>query len=276
MVTIETKLPRSEAGAAAAGPGSTILSAAVIDADVERRTPAGPAPSKPRRPRRAIDDLSRMFGGRRTAYAATFGVIITALWLTLFTVGLSIPTAPYRDRLLNLANPAGPAGPAAAYGIFESLVVIAFAFTPTNLALLCMVSALAGCLGRLATTDDRAAELARRSVHRVTVEHTDTQSPPAGATTATESTTVQATAQTIFISPLAPAITAVTWGFFIYLIIISGTVVLTGDPFKETSPDQYLRLAGSASLLAFAVGWQPQILAQLVGNVGAAKLLKSS
>lgn len=269
MVTITESKPRLEASGA---------SVTVSESLAESRS-AGVPTLRHTRARRAISDITHAVGGRRTAFAASFGSVIVVLWLTLFTVGLSVPTAPYRERLLNLANPAVTSR-ATDPSIVESLVVIAFAFTPTNLALLCMVSALAGCLGRLATTDDAAAELARhRRIEKVTIECTDSTSPVAAsatsAATATESTTVQQASTNITVSPLAPAITAVTWGFFIYLVIVSGTVVLTGDPFKDTSPEQYLRLAGAASLLAFAVGWQPQILAQLVSNVGSSKLLKT-
>jgi len=223
--------------------------------------------------------VTEAFGGGRAAIAAITGTIVTGLWITLFTVGLAIPSQPYRDRLLNLADPdAAAAGP----GVIISVVATAFCYTPTNLAMLCIVAALTGCLGRLATTNDAAGERARHRQLLLTVVST---SPPDAAdaaeiktsTTSTETSTVQeSVGSDPVVSPLAPAITAVTWGFFIYLVIVSGTVVLTGDPFKETSPEQYLRLAGSASLLAFAVGWQPQILAQLVSNVGTTRLLKPS
>ncbi|MCC6676384.1 MAG: hypothetical protein IT436_04505 [Phycisphaerales bacterium] len=234
---------------------------------------------------RRMDRVAEALGGRRAAFAAFTGTIVTALWITLFTIGLTVPSQPYRDRLLHLADPQAASN---AYGpsVIEAFVVIAFAYTPTNLAMLCIVASLTGCLGHLATTNDAAAERARNRELRVTVvTQSQTDSAQSGgapgnstsAASAAETSTVQESyTQDSIVSPLAPAITAVTWGFFIYLIIVSGTVVLTGDPFKETSPEQYLRMAGSASLLAFAVGWQPQILAQMVSNVGSTKLLKPS
>lgn len=239
-------------------------------------TPGSTAPAHPR-----LERVADALGGRRTAFAAITGTIVTALWITLFTIGLTIPSQAYRDRLLHLADPAAASthGPS----VVESIVVIAFAYTPTNLAMLCMVASLTGCLGHLATTNDAAAERARNRQLRITVvsqsqsDTVESPGPSTTAATAAETSTVRETyTQDTLVSPLAPAITAVTWGFFIYLVIVSGTVVLTGDPFKETSPEQYLRLAGSASLLAFAVGWQPQILAQLVSNVGTTRLLKPS
>jgi hypothetical protein len=198
------------------------------------------------------------FGGRRTVYAAIAGTLATGLWLGLFTIGLAVPTQPYRDRLM--AMDPSKAGAPAISEIFSSLIVVGFAYTPTNLALLCCAAALVGCLGRLATTNDAEARAIIDQERNGTAK-TEGAADEGGGTR---------------VSPLAPAITAITWGLFIYLIVVSGTVVVTGDPFKSTSPEQYLRLAGSASLLAFAVGWRPQSITQFVNVVCASKMGKSS
>lgn len=195
-------------------------------------------------------------GGRRTVFAATAGTLATGLWLGLFTIGLTIPTQPYRDRLM--AMDPSKAGAPGVSEIAESLIVVGFAYTPTNLALLCCAAALVGCLGRLATTNDAEAQAALDEAQN-------------GAGTKAPCETVAESGGTQ-VSPLAPAITAITWGLFIYLIVVSGTVVVTGDPFKSTSPEQYLRLAGSASLLAFAVGWRPQSITQFVNVVCTSKM----
>jgi hypothetical protein len=214
---------------------------------------AGDAHAHARR-ERALSRLVRQVGGRRTVFAATAGTFATGLWLGLFTIGLCIPTQAYRDRLMAI-DPI-KAGSPSVPEIFESLVVVAFAFTPTNLALLCCAAALVGCLGRLATTDDAEARALLDA-------HEDAKG--------TEAPTLERGAVTV--SPLAPAITAITWGLFIYLIVVSGTVVVTGDPFQSTSPEQYLRMASSTSLLAFAVGWRPQFISQLVSGVCGSKLI---
>jgi hypothetical protein len=71
---------------------------------------------------------------------------------------------------------------------------------------------------------------------------------------------------------LRPTISAITWGFFIYLFLISGMMLAVENPFSATTPDQYLRLAGTASLFAFVVGWRPELLTRLVAQVGQARM----
>lgn len=202
-----------------------------------------------------FEHLLDLFGGLRTVGAAICATLITGVWLSLFTMGIAIPSEPYRNRMLAMASPDGVS--ANAPGILESLTVIAFAYTPTNLALLCCAAALAGCLGRMATMRNG--------------ETTDEPSDQASTGQGSAGSVAEKKPDS---SLLAPAMSAVTWGFFVYLVLISGTIVLTGDPFKNTSPEQYFRLAGSASLFAFAVGWQPQILNQLVSTVGKSGLFK--
>jgi hypothetical protein len=53
-------------------------------------------------------------------------------------------------------------------------------------------------------------------------------------------------------------------GFLVYLLWLSGVYVATASPFVGTDPDKYARLAGAFSLAAFAVGYQPQLVAKLL------------
>ena len=46
-------------------------------------------------------------------------------------------------------------------------------------------------------------------------------------------------------------------GFVIYLCMVAGLYVVLDDPFKDSTPGQYARLAGSMSLVAFIVGFDP-------------------
>lgn len=45
--------------------------------------------------------------------------------------------------------------------------------------------------------------------------------------------------------------------FVVYLCLVAGLCAATDDPFKDTTPSQYARLAGSLSLVAFVVGYDP-------------------
>lgn len=187
--------------------------------------------------------LREYFGAPSVLRSAICGTCVTGVWLLIFTLGLAVPSQPFRDRLLALGTTAG--ANLGLFGIVQDVVTVALVYTPTNLMLLCCVSSLVGCLARLATT--RAQAEARRAP--ATAEKPRVAEEPIAA-------------------DLAPAISAVTWGFFIYLVVLSGTIVITGEPFKATSPESYLRVAGTTSLFAFAVGWRPEILTTLVRRIG--------
>lgn len=195
---------------------------------------------KPGARRRSIARITAPVGGQRVASAAIGGMIATALWIALFTAGLAVPSQPFRDGLLGLAGGTPPAGAVEITSVWDALralVVIAMCYTPTNLATLCCMAALIGCLASTATN------------------------PPSHTPGADEAPI-----------PLRPAISAITWGFFIYLFMISGMLLAVESPFASTSPDQYLRLAGTASLLAFVVGWRPELISRLVAQVGDSRL----
>ncbi len=53
-------------------------------------------------------------------------------------------------------------------------------------------------------------------------------------------------------------------GFMVYLLWLAGVYVATADPFADPNPDKYARVAGAFSLAAFAVGYQPQLVAKLL------------
>src|SRR5262249_8130983 len=55
----------------------------------------------------------------------------------------------------------------------------------------------------------------------------------------------------------------------IYLCIVSGLLLLAESPFKTTDPERYIRLAGSASFLAFISGYDPNILIKLIERLSA-------
>ena len=56
-------------------------------------------------------------------------------------------------------------------------------------------------------------------------------------------------------------------GLFIYLILISGLLLLGTSPFDNLNQAQYTRLAGTASLFAFICGYSPGMLGKLVNRI---------
>lgn len=220
------------------------------------------SPARPNRAARgAIHTIVQPMGGANVAGAALGGLISTALWIGMFTVGLSVPSQPFRDGLFALAGAEAPAGAFPVHTSWDAiyaLVIIAFCYTPTNLAMLCCLAAMVGCLAYTATNSPAGRERETEEQFLVTAG-----TPAARALVAEEKSTP---------IPLRPTFSAITWGFFIYLFLISGMMLAVESPFASTTPDQYLRLAGTASLLAFVVGWRPEMIAHLVAQVGRSKI----
>lgn len=230
-----------------------------------------------------LERMTDAAGGHRLLGCAAAGTFITGLWLATFTVGLSIPSQPFRDRLLTMGSTVpDQVNGAAGIGFPEAVsdvAMVAISFTPTNLALLCCVSALAGCLGRMASTNGVVERCRSEAVQVSTVSSSST---PSTSTTPAQTASISTSERSITssdadkVSPLAPAISAVTWGFFIYLVALSGTLIISGEPFKNASPEQYVRMASSASLAAFVVGWKPDILNQLLDKMRGSPMFGSA
>jgi hypothetical protein len=66
-------------------------------------------------------------------------------------------------------------------------------------------------------------------------------------------------------------VTATLRGFLAYMLIVAGyLVVIPEGALANTTPGQYIRLAGVVSSLAFLVGYEPRSLAQLFKSVFSA------
>lgn len=111
-----------------------------------------------------------------------------------------------------------------------SLFVVATCHTVTNTALLCCVSAFLGALG-LRVAGGKAGEADGGGDRRDAY------------------------------------VAAVTRGFFIFLIIQSGSIILSDQAFTDLTLEKYIRLAGLSSLLSFTVGYSPDVFRQLMDRV---------
>lgn len=58
-----------------------------------------------------------------------------------------------------------------------------------------------------------------------------------------------------------------TNGLFIYLILISGLLLLGTSPFENLAQAQYTRLAGTSSLFSFMIGYNPKMLSRLISKI---------
>ena len=89
--------------------------------------------------------------------------------------------------------------------------------------------------------------------------------------------TAQVSADTTY-----PLLSALIRGFFVYLVLISGALLLLPEPFPEAPLDElstrvsttaarelYIRLAGLVSLVSFAVSYDPNTFATVLTKAGS-------
>ena len=184
----------------------------------------------------AAPALQRPSGLNMVECLAAAAVLL--LWLMLFTGGTLIDTRPYRyaispegvwamDDELRQPNAERyvPAGEVPGQ-VVSWLIVLAF-FMPVNLALVCVTAGTLGAFGSLANLQTDDEEFQSRDLS-------------------------------------SPYVSAMLRGFFVYLFLISGLLLLDANPFADASPGQYVRLAGFLSLMSFVVNYHPQMFGQLV------------
>lgn len=116
-----------------------------------------------------------------------------------------------------------------AWTVVKAMFVIVVCHTVTNTALLCCLAAFLGALGFRVLADNPGAAdgLDRRSAY----------------------------------------VAAATRGFYVFLIIQSGSIMLSDQAFTNLTLEKYVRLAGLSSLLSFTVGYSPDLFRQLMARV---------
>jgi hypothetical protein len=188
-----------------------------------------------------------------SALQCAAGFLVFVAWLGLFGAGIMVDTSPYRiaissegARQLRVegqpasGEQAGAQGPPAVQtesqtvpppartpGLPQSWLVVLLCFLPLNLAWLCVSASTLGAMGNLANLgDDR-----------------DSRGFPDASN---------------------PLMSAILRGFFVYLFLMSGLLLLDHAPFSNAGPSQYIRLAGFLSLFSFVVSYHPHLFGALI------------
>jgi hypothetical protein len=170
------------------------------------------------------------------------GCAAVALWLGLFGAGLLIDSAGYRSVIVTkpvtiVATADASAGAESGAGLFHwnAFGASLLLYTPLNAALLTL---LAGFVGGCASNITYCGQ----------------------APSASEDTDARARHLFLVESPFASTLRS----FVVYLGILAGIYVVGESPFDHPTASQYARFAGTVSLLAFVVGYDPTKFQELM------------
>lgn len=156
------------------------------------------------------------------------GTLAVLGWFVVFGLGLLVNSKPYRDAV-------------ATEFVVGAFLFALMTYTPTNIALLCVLASFSG-------------GSASRLIH---TEPAD----PRAARSHTGSHGVEADSE---IYRRENPFSSMFRGFVVFIAFLAGVYVGSNAPFADTSPEQYARAAGTTSLLAFVVGYDPTLFEKLI------------
>lgn len=175
--------------------------------------------------------------------ATGLGVLGMMVWLSLFAAGLLLDSKPYRKAIEDALKANQPVSA-------EHVLLAALLFTPTNVALL---SVLAGFLGGCASVlNDRNL-----------LQHEMQQAQAGGD--AARASRLERRIRFMGESPIV----SMMRGFVVYLAIISGIFLVISNPFENPTMDQFIRLAGLFSVVAFMMGYDPTRFEELLEKLSS-------
>ena len=166
-------------------------------------------------------------------------------WLVLFCGGLLLETVEYRAFLAPHSFPHHAKANKDAEittKAYDGSVVFAFVasalwFSPTNMAFLALTAGLLGGCASNVLAEDLSPEQAEQ-IHPESWRYL-TEAPWS----------------------------AMLRSFIVYLCVIAGLYFAMDDPFKDSTPAQYMRLAGTISVLSLLVGYDPTRIRSWIGMV---------
>lgn len=158
------------------------------------------------------------------------------IWFTLYSSGLSISSEPYLCALKKGFS-------------WGNFIVTTLVFTPSNIAILCVVAGfIGGCTSQLIGKDQIQARIDSeikkeeklRNLHLIE--------------------NLERRMKFLTESPFLSAYR----GFLTFLGVISGFLLLVSDPFSITTTEQYARIAGLISGFSFLMGYDPTLFEEFI------------
>jgi hypothetical protein len=163
---------------------------------------------------------------RKHFIIAVLGSCGVVLWILLFGLGMIIDSAPYRESLRTNFN-------------FPQFIMTILTFTPTNIAMLCLVSSFTGgCASLLIISKaEKVLGLDKQPNRLKTNSHVYMSENP-------------------FSSMLR--------GIVVFFAFLAGVFVTSSTALVSPTAQAYTQAAGVVSLLSFFVGYDPTMFRTLV------------
>jgi hypothetical protein len=169
------------------------------------------------------------------------GITGAIAWIIMFGLGLLVNSQVYRDSILKEFE-------------WINFLMSILTYTPTNIALLCLISAFSGgSASRLLVSG-----IAKNSEPNTQQPEPNTQQPEPNTTDSHHYMT-----ENPFSSMLR--------GLVVYFTFLGGVFIATPNPFANTTAAQYAQSAGVVSLLSFVVGYDPTVFRSFISLAGKIK-----
>lgn len=167
------------------------------------------------------------------ASEVVFGVTTIFLWLCFFLVGIVVETESLRTAVAKN----GFATTSEWVGVW---VILLTCYTVTNIAIL---ACCAGVIGKFS----------RRSLSYETASLNGLKAVPVAS----------------FREVLVLYSVAIARGFVIYLLLTGGLILLTTPVVTNSTPEEYIKVAGTVSILAFMAGYDAEVFKRALDRVSA-------
>jgi len=173
----------------------------------------------------------------KLSFMVLFGVIGIIAWITMFSLGLLIDSLPYRASLLK-------------YFDISNFFMSILTYTPTNIAVLCIIAAFSGgCASRLVI--DGVSKKSGVDINNSEVEKSDS-----------------------YLYMVESPFSSMLRGLVVYFSYLAGVFITNSNAFDNTTAHLYGQAAGVVSLLAFIVGYDPTVFRSFISLTGKLKQKK--
>lgn len=203
-----------------------------FDQPTSATAPAAVTPAAPATPATADSLTEKRLHPLRTS-EVVFGIASILGWLCFFLAGTVVATAPYRAMIADTSA-------ASAAGLFGAWTVVLTCYTVTNIAFLSCFAAVIGKFSRRSLSYETA------TIHGLT---------PAPIAS--------------FREVLVFYAVAIARGFVIYLMLAAGLIMLTTDAVTNAKQEEYIRLAGTVSVIAFLAGYDAEIFKRALDRIAS-------